>query len=246
MTMSQKTVICMKWGTRYGPEFVNRLYSAVARNMTGNFRFVCFTDDASGFMEGIDHQPLPQINIPEPYQWTPWRKLSCWQYPLANLEGDVLFLDLDLLVVGSLDEMFDYQPGKYLVIENWTQKGQNIGNTSAYRFPAGTYADIFNNFNNDPDKVLADCRIEQQYISKYIDEQTFWPREWCRSFKHELVPKFPLNWFKTPELPEDAKIVAFTGKPDPDEAVIGKWDAPFYKKFYKHTKPAAWIADHWK
>ncbi len=29
--MSQ-TVICMKWGTRYGPDYVNRLYSMVMRN----------------------------------------------------------------------------------------------------------------------------------------------------------------------------------------------------------------------
>ncbi len=244
--MSQKTVICMKWGTRYGPEFVNRLYGGVTRNITGPLRFICFTDDKTGLSQGIEVQPLPRINLPEKYEWTPWRKLSCWQYPLADIEGDILFLDIDLIVVGSLDDLFAFAPGEYCVIENWTQKGKGIGNTSAYRFPAGKYEQLFEIFDSDPGKVLEECGIEQQYISKYIPNQRFWPAEWCLSYKHDLVPKFPMNWLKPPALPENARLIAFTGRPDPDEARAGQWEAPWYKKFYKHAKPASWIDDHWR
>ena len=45
-----KTVICMKWGARYPAYFANRLYSMVRRNVTGDLRFVCFTDDHEGFL----------------------------------------------------------------------------------------------------------------------------------------------------------------------------------------------------
>ena len=38
-------IICMKWGTKYGPEYVNRLASMVRRNTTIPCRFVCMTDD---------------------------------------------------------------------------------------------------------------------------------------------------------------------------------------------------------
>ncbi|RZI92081.1 MAG: glycosyltransferase, partial [Rubrivivax sp.] len=44
----QRNVICMKWGTKYGPEYVNRLYAMVRRHLTGDFRFVCLTDDPAG------------------------------------------------------------------------------------------------------------------------------------------------------------------------------------------------------
>ena len=236
----------MKWGNRYGPEFVNRLYTGVIRNITGPLRFICFTDDKTDLLQGIEIQPLPPINLPDPYKWTPWRKLSCWQYPLADLEGDILFLDIDLIIVGMLDDLFAYAPGEYCVIENWTQKGRGIGNTSAYRFPAGKYAQLFEIFDANPEKVLAECRIEQQYISKYIPNQRFWPSEWCLSYKHDLVPKFPWNWVREPELPPTARLVAFTGRPDPDEARVGYWKAPLHKKWYKHAKPANWITDHWK
>ena len=44
-------IVCMKWGDRYGPEWVNRLYGMVARNTTWAFRFVCFTDNAAGIRD---------------------------------------------------------------------------------------------------------------------------------------------------------------------------------------------------
>ena len=37
-------ILCMKWGTLYGPDYVNVLYAAVADNITVPFRFVCLTD----------------------------------------------------------------------------------------------------------------------------------------------------------------------------------------------------------
>ena len=43
-----QTVICLKWGTRYGPEYVNRLYSMVKRHTEHALRFICITDDPSG------------------------------------------------------------------------------------------------------------------------------------------------------------------------------------------------------
>ncbi|GGD15721.1 hypothetical protein [Aquisalinus flavus] len=241
-----KTIICMKWGTRYGPEYVNRLYGAVTRNITGPLRFVCFTDDRTGLNQGIEIQPLPRITLPEPYTWTPWRKISCWQYPLADLRGDVMFLDIDLIITGPLDDLFAYAPGEYCVIENWTQKTRGLGNTSAFRFPAGKHTGLFEIFEANPRKVLEEHRTEQHYISKYIPNQRFWPAEWCVSFKHDLVPPFPFNWFREPVLTPEARIVAFTGRPDPDEAAIGVWPAPLHKRFYKHALPATWVNEHWR
>lgn len=240
-----KTIICMRWGARYPATYVNRLYAGVARHTALPFRFVCFTDDARGLRAEVEAHPLPPIPLPDRVAWSPWRKLSVWQHPLAGLEGDVLFLDLDLLVTGPLDDFFAFEPGRYCVIENFTQRGAGIGNTSCFRFPAGGHTEVFDRFADDPEAVLRDHRIEQQYISTVIPDQRFWPREWCVSFKHDLVATMPMNWLRTPALPASARIVAFTGKPDIDEAARGAWPAPWYKKPYKHARPAPWAAEHW-
>lgn len=241
-----KTVICMKWGARYGAEYAARLYASVRRNLAGDLRFVCFTDDASGLEGDIETAPLPDITLPAHVAWTPWRKLSVWRDGLAGLSGDVLFLDLDIVITGALDPFFEFHPGEYCVIRNWTQPGEKIGNTSVFRFPAGRYGRIFERFNADPEAVLRAYEIEQHYISAEIPEQKFWPPEWCASFKHSLLPRFPMNWLRAPALPPGCRIAVFTGHPDPHEARDGVWPAPLHKRLYKHVRPTPWIAEHWR
>jgi hypothetical protein len=54
----------------------------------------------------------------------PWRKIALWAAELPGVSGDVLFLDLDVVITGSIDSFFDYEPSAtFCVIENWTQKG---------------------------------------------------------------------------------------------------------------------------
>jgi len=242
-----QTVICIKWGSRYGSEYVNRLLSMIRRHSQRDTRLVCFTDYADGIDPAVQIWPLPEINIPDRVARLPWRKVSLWQSPLADLSGDVLFLDLDVVVTGNIDVFFDYMPGHFCVAENWTQPSQRIGNTSCYRFPFGKYTHIFDDFNRDPESVLARYGIEQQYISAEIDEMYFWPAEWCLSFKHSLVPSWPMNFFITPPLQSTARIIAFTGKPDPDEALVGRWPVrSLREKLYKHVRPTPWIGEHWR
>ncbi len=178
--MAQQTVICIKWGTRYGADYVNRLASMIWRNTARPTRVICFTDDAKGIDPRVTIAPLPDYpNIPERARWTGWRKLSLWQHPLADLEGDVLFFDLDVVITGSIDAFFDFEPGRFAVAENWSEMGQNIGNTTVYRFPAGKMTHIYEDFIRDPEAVLAKYRNEQKYISGEAADMVFWPHEWC-------------------------------------------------------------------
>ncbi|MDC0092798.1 hypothetical protein OAI86_00595 [Alphaproteobacteria bacterium] len=243
-----QTIICMKWGSRYGPEFVNRLYSSIMRHTIRPTKLYCFTDVDENIHPEVICKPLPEINLPETISLTPWRKLSVWQQPLNNLKGDVLFLDLDLVITGNLDMFFDYKPGKYCVIENWTQIGQNIGNTSCFRFPIGKYDTVFTKFQKDPIKIWKKYHIEQIYLSKEIKDQIFWPSDWCKSFKHNLLPKWPFRIWKPANLPKHTSVVAFTGKPDPDDVINGIWPvkkSQFYKKIYKQLKTPKWVLENW-
>jgi len=242
-----QTVVCMKWGIRYPADFVNRLYSMIQRNTNRPTRLICFTEDPTDIHPDVEIAPLPDINIPDRVTRSPWRKLSLWQRDLVGLKGDVLFLDLDMVVTGNIDDFFDYEPGNYCVIHNWTQPKQTVGNTSLFRFPVNQYTHIFDRFNDDPEAVLGEFRIEQQYISAKIPEQKFWPRDWCLSFKHDLLPAWPLRFLQVPQLPPTARVVAFTGKPDPDEAAVGLWpDKQAWKRVYKHVRPTPWILEHWQ
>ena len=61
--------------------------------------------------------------------------------------------------------------------------------------------------------------------------------------------KWPTRIRNLPKLPRDTSIVAFTGKPDPEDVLNEKWPVPkkkFYKKIYKQVKCPDWLANNWK
>jgi hypothetical protein len=242
-----QTIVCMKWGTRYGPDFVNRLWSMILRNTRRPTRLVCYTEDATGIDPAVEAHPLLPIELPEPIRYRHWRKIALWAETLPGLEGEALYLDLDIVITGPLDDFFDYEPGKFCVIRNWTQPGEIVGNTTAYRFRVGSAPHLLERMEREPFVVYRQHGNSQTYVTREVGLPTaFWPESWCVSFKHSLMPRWPLNFVLSPKLPRDARIVAFTGKPDPDEALEGRWPSPWYKRVYKHVRPTPWIGEHWR
>lgn len=65
----------MKWGTKYGPEYVNRLYAMVRRNLSGDFKFVCLTDDGAGIRPEVTCLPIPPLNL----QLAPGQRDGAWK-----------------------------------------------------------------------------------------------------------------------------------------------------------------------
>ena len=57
----------MKWGSRYGPEFVNRLYASIQRHTKRETKVYCFTDDESNINNNVICKPLPDISLPKGY-----------------------------------------------------------------------------------------------------------------------------------------------------------------------------------
>lgn len=244
-----RQVICMKWGTPYGPEYVNRLFAMVRANTTGELRFVCLTDNADGVRDEVECLPCDTIDFPPPHNMRPWRKINLWasSEKLFGLTGDWLFLDLDVVVTNSIDALFEYKPeASFVVMYNWTRPGKDIGNTSCFRYKIGTHQYIYDKIMNDPMFYIKKYGIEQTYISAEISEINFWPDDWVRLFKLHAVPNWPLRFFKSPTIPDGCRVLAFPGDPNPPEAIRGEWPVKKkWKKLYKHTRPAPWIADIW-
>jgi hypothetical protein len=238
-------VISMKWGNKYGPDYVNILKRMVSRNLARPHRFVCFTDDATGVDKDVETRPLPPCNLPSDRPSTQaWRKISLYSPTLADLTGPTLFLDLDVVVTGSLDPFFDYEPERFCVIHNWTHPEKRVGNTTCFRYEIGKHAAVFEEFNNNPDAVTALYRNSQTFVSERIDAAeglVWWPDEWCKSFKKHCLPKGILKLITPARLPEGTRILAFHGEPNPPEAAKN-----WVYKGHHFMRPAKWINDYWK
>jgi hypothetical protein len=240
-----QTIVCMRWGDRFPVDYVNRLYRGVMRNVTRPTRFIAFTDDTAGLDSGIEPREIPEIRLPATgLGGSPWRKLALWS-PKIGLDGDFLFLDLDVVIVGGLDAFFDFEPGKLAIVRDWSAR--ETGNSSVMRLPAGGAPHLVERFEADPLGKRRAYSNEQAYLSREAGlPLAFWPTEWAPGFKAMMLPRFPLNLFKDVTLPAGARIVVFTGHPRPHEALAGEWRASGWKRIYKRVRPVSWLAAHWK
>ena len=104
-------VACIKWGTVFGPEYVNRLYSGVRRNLNGDVRFLCMTENSEGLHPDVEVLELPNEPFSEPMNAAlavanrqgAMRKTSLFKSGLIpDLEGPILGFDLDVVIAGYL------------------------------------------------------------------------------------------------------------------------------------------------
>ena len=242
--MIDKYIFCMKWGTLYGPEYVNRLYSMVNRNLSYEYKMVCFTDDETGIIDEVQCFPIPEMELPSNLPERMWKKLTTLKSDLYELKGRALFLDLDIVIVDNIDCFFDVD-GEFRIIKDHSWRSWRItGNSSVYRFDIGEHGYVFDDFIANFDTIKERHRNEQEYLTQAFYDKgklQYWDQSWCPSYKYDCISRFPLMVWKKPIIPEGAKIIIFHGEINPHKAIKGGRG-----KWYRYVRAAPWVADYWK
>ena len=243
-------IVTLKWGTLYGPEYVNRLYRGVQRHLKRPFRFICFTEDTTDVSGEIECLDFPAFPVSKHLSWTAWRKFSLLQNEVP-FEGLSLFLDLDVLITASMDKFFEIGRSEdFYIIHNWVErrkmilrKAPDIGNSSCFRFTTGQHHYAYERFLAEGDQMFRDYPTEQAGLTDTVRQyKKYWPNEWVRSFKRHCHRPFPFNMYLPPKYCPEASIIAFHGKPNPDQAIEGFKGT----RVHHSTLPAPWIKQHWK
>jgi len=243
VSAADRVVMCMKWGTKYGPEYVNRLYGMVRRHLRGDFRFVCLTDRSDGIRPEVQCLPIPELALPEGIPERGWKKLTTMGADLHGLQGTALFLDLDVVIVDDITPFFE-EPGEFLIIHDWKRPWRITGNSSVYRFRIGAHPEVLDRFRTEHEAIRARLRNEQAWLSEVLHEQgklAYWPSQWCASWKYHCIPRWPMNHFRAPSIPAGARILIFHGVINPPDAVAGR-----STHWWRRAQPAPWLAEHWR
>ena len=209
MSVPRKKGECRQWPVCGGERSIRRTTStasiaASCATSAVRTRFLAFTDDPSGLETGIEPRAIPPIRLPATgLGGSPWRKLALWSRDIG-VAGDMLFLDLDVVVVGSIDAFFDFESGKLALIRDWSATAD--GNSSVMRVPEGGAQHLIDGFEAAPLEKRRLYSNEQVYLTRESRLPTvFWPTEWCPGFKAMMLPRFPANLVKNVKLPEGAR-----------------------------------------
>lgn len=265
-------IVCVKWGNRYGPQFVNRLYAMVSRNTSQPVRFICLTDDSTGIRPEVECLPLPELPCEHPMRTIgKWKKLVLWSRELHGITGPLLFVDLDSVIVGNMDGYFTHgDPHQVYLARNWARPTAKLGQTSVFRFFVGENPQILEEFCRDPQGVADKFHFEQHFVTATVKGGIqFWPEAWTRHFRLHCLPKMPFRYFVRPFLPSNARIITFPGGPDPGFVAEGRWDEKsppnvgplehilrgfgpnrttpsLWKHLKRYVRRSNWIAEHWR
>ena len=245
-----QTVACIRWGSEYGADYVNRLHRAVMRNVARPTRFVAFTDPRRG-ARPRDRRPVDPRHPPaagvEARAVAQARAMG--GRPRGDCRATCSSLDLDILVTGSLDPLFEHEPGRLVLVRNPTQgRRDGIGNSSVMRFRAGSAPHLVADFEADrgghllPLRQRADLRHESLAAARRVLAGALVPELQARA---PCRPGRCTSSVRRPCRPRPAWS-SFTGHPRPDEAMTGRWPARWYKKFYRALPPVPWVAEHWR
>ncbi|EAR51608.1 Predicted glycosyltransferase [Oceanicola granulosus HTCC2516] len=253
--MDHATVACIKWGTLFGPEYVNRLYSGVRRHMGRPVRFLCMTEDAAGLHPEVEVLELPR----EPFhdemsqalavanRQGAMRKVSLFKPGLIPQHtGQVLGFDLDVVITGDLAPLWEMAPGRVAMRADWVEarRGRPTGHGSVFRYEPDRHRFLYEDLARDPAGEVATARgSEQRYTSTKAqarDQFAYIADDLVVSFKHDCLGLPPRNWVATARLPDNARVVCFHGHPKMDEAVAG-----WHGSLLRYTRPVPWLREHW-
>ena len=174
--MTKNVILCMKWGSAFNAVCVNTLFNAVQDHITVAHDFVCITDDRfSGLADEINTLPIPAIGLSEEQIKLPgvWRKLSLFHPDVAalGLGRRALFIDLDMMIMGSIDRFFD--PTEPIVMldtgKTWNRSDPVQPSTGIFLFTLGEQLHILDRFQEDISSAIKNYRNEQDFVAAHAE-----------------------------------------------------------------------------
>ena len=223
MNDQEKITVGACWSGDYYPiEYVNILFRSVSRHTTIPFDSILYTGpraEEPGRLSGLDLSiKVVPVNLPS---W--WSKLPFFKpNPPGVRTKTILYLDLDQVIVGSLDDLILF-PSNLACMKDYPSrscpKGKNLENdgcasTMLIRGDGGRR--IWEEYQKEGAPVWDALRggpffqTDQGILNnkQFNIKKDLFPENWVCSYKLEV---------RKNGLPSDCRIVAFHGYPKPHE-----------------------------
>jgi hypothetical protein len=200
----------LKTGGIYDESYVNRLASAVSRHLNMDYRFVCLTDSTEG---NIDLNLVDEV-IPLEYGlpgW--WSKLELFRPEILG-DAQVLYFDLDTLIVNPIDDFANYG-GDFLALRDFNTLLNMGSGVLSWQSLKGHH--IFYKFMRE--LIAGDISLQQfiggdqQAIEHFLELDV----QWVQDVFPNKMAAFKYDCYNSEThsvtLPDKSSVVCFHSKP---------------------------------
>jgi hypothetical protein len=225
--MEKLNICTWMWGYAYQDYYIRRLANSVHRNLTRPHKFICFTDRSRHLPGIIQHEIRDKDLIEIKGCFARLRLFDPYYLEEIGIErGEkIVNLDLDLVVTGPLDPLFDGD-AEFTILQGINSTNPCPYNGSAWMFRAGTRPDVWDDFS-----LLTYAARKVPFHSFPDDQGWFWhkfpkaaawgPGNGVYGFKK--VGWSPKESSDSVSLPPNAVMVAFPGWRDPSKFTNLDW-----------------------
>lgn len=241
-------VVTVQAGKKYPDFYVDRLYRMVKRHLSIPHEFIVYSDGSRDFEEAFEIRRCDDWKL-EGY----FNKLRLFDRHITG-ENPFLYLDITMVVIGSLDRLWDYSKGlsaSLITVRDWNYP---IVNSSVMLIrPDETTQRVWDLWSSGErfGGVAGDQNFIDAVFKQYNPHQLeFWPKDWILSYKslRSLAVKEPEA---ARSRLESGVILKFHGSPKPHE-VLNPWLSPGSTIVRNPFRPRLWsylaseIQSNWK
>lgn len=207
--MEELNVCVWLWGTKYGRDYVDRLFAGIDRHLKRPFKPWIFHPNEADY-------PLTQI----PGCFARLRMFDPMFQRHHGLKGRVVCFDLDTIITGPLDELFD-RDEDFLILQGANSSNPCPYNGSLMSFRVGAHPELWTEFTLDAASAVPFYEFpdDQAWYAAKVPDAAGWkagPDSGVYAFQKP-------GWPKGEKLPKDARLVVFPGWRDPAKFTHLDW-----------------------
>ena len=213
--MESLTICVWRWGRKYDGHYVERLKAGLKRHLAQEFTFAVFAPEAED--EYLTKVPgcFCRLRMFDP----------AWQEK-HGLTGRIVSIDLDVVVTGPLDPLFD-RDDKFSILHGGNAQNPCPYNGSMFMLRAGARPDVWRDFSLKRAGEIPHFEFpdDQAWFAHKIPDAAGWKVGIGSGVYAFQKP----GWPKGDALPTDARIVVFPGWRDPSKFTHLDWVARNWK-----------------
>jgi len=214
------------WGEKYRESHVLKLAAGIARNYSQPFRFVVFADRNMNLPAPIEVRRIVNTILVGRGCFCRLRLFDPALQIGNGFDDRIVNLDLDLVITGPLDELFD-RPEPFVILQGVNKVNPCPFNCSVMMLRPGECGEVWQDFSLEKSKRIRfhEFPDDQGWIHHKLPNAAGWKGGKASGIYAFQKP----GWPKGNELPPDARIVAFIG-----------WRKP------QLFTGLDWVQEHWK